>query len=413
MIEEKLPFRWVVLLLVVLVDMCVTGMVFSCMPSLYGEITKDIPMNYTQWGGIWGVGAIASMIFSLIGGMYVDRLGIRIIGSLSAVLTGIFCIGRAFAHDFYQLLAVMFLTGMSSSFLMPNMPKALGHWFTSDELGLANGIRIAGICVGSGSALMLSGVFLSPLVGGWRNLMWFYGLITIALGIIWILVIHEGSDYSNDAREAREKFSFREALFAVMRVRDQWFLMVARFSIMGPLIAVIGFLPEILVTKGMEQRMAHLSSSLIYYVNILGVLVVPMLSDKYGLRKIFIWPFSLIGALFVILLGMITGITCLIVCSLLGLIVGFIPLLMILPMEMEGIGHKYFGTSLGLSATFGSLGRFFIPIVGGKIIDLTGTGLAAFFFWGMLMLIGSLFILPMKEMGHRVKTISAIKEPME
>ena len=100
--------------------------------------------------------------------------------------------------------------------------------------------------------------------------MWLYGLITIALGIIWILVIHEGSDYSDNAHEDREKFSFREALFAVMRVRDQWFLIVARFSIMGPLIAVIGFLPEILVAKGMEQRMAHLSSSLISTISTSG-----------------------------------------------------------------------------------------------------------------------------------------------
>ena len=413
MIEQKPPFRWIILLLAVLVNLFVNGMSSSCMPSLYGEINKDIPMTYAQWGTVWGIRSVPMVLFALIGGMSADRLGIRSVVGLAVVLMGVLGIGRAFVYDFGQLVLMMFLMGVSSSFLMPNLPKTLGHWFPSSELGFANGVLIAGVCVGSGSALMLSGVYLSPLVGGWRNLMWFYGVISIVLGMVWLVVVREGGITSEDPNKPKEKFSFRKALSVVIRVRDQWLLMASRFFIFGTLLAVIGFLPEVLVAKGMEPRLAHLSSSLIYYANIVGVIIIPILSDKVGLRKIFIWPFSLVGALFVIALGVIDGIGSLVVCGMLGLIVGFIPLMMTLPMEMEGIGPRYFGTALGLVGTIGNLGSFVAPILGGKIIDLTGREGDAFFFWGIMMIIGSLFIIPMKETGYKMKTLYVIENPME
>jgi NNP family nitrate/nitrite transporter-like MFS transporter len=346
------------------------------------------------------------MIFTLVGGMLADRVGTRSIIGLATILMGIVGIGRAFALNFNQLLWLMLMLGISNSFLMPNLPKSLGHWFPSDELGLANGFLIAGICVGSGLALLLSGVYLSPLMGGWRNLMWLYGLSCIIWGILWSCIFREGQNFSESHHETGQQFGFREALFVVMRVRDLWLLMVARFCIFGSLFGVIGFLPELLVAKGMQPSLAHLSSSLIYFVNILGVIAIPILSDQYGLRKIFIWPFSLLGALLVILMGMFQGFACLILCGLLGLVVGFIPLMLTIPMEMEGIGHRYFGTALGLLMTIGSLGSFIAPILGGKLIDVTGKEWTAFLFWGMLLAAGALFILPMKETGKKVKTLA-------
>jgi MFS family permease len=178
--------------------------------------------------------------------------------------------------------------------------------------------------------------------------------------------------------------------------------MVSRFFILGALIGVIGFLPEVLVSRGMKPGLAHLSSSLIYFSNLLGVIVIPLLSDRCGLRKIFIWPFSLFGALLIFSLGVFDGIASLVTCTLLGLVVGFIPIMMTIPMEMEGIGQRYLGTSLGLVWALGSFGGFIAPFVGGRIIDSSGRDDAAFIFWGLLMVIGAVFVLPMKETGGKV-----------
>jgi nitrate/nitrite transporter NarK len=87
--------------------------------------------------------------------------------------------------------------------------------------------------------------------------------------------------------------------------------------------------------------------------------------------------------------------------------------MMTIPMEMDGIGHRYMGTALGLSLSIGNLGNFVVPLLGGKIIDLTGKELTAFIFWGILMIIGALFILPMKETGSKMKSLPVIGNPVE
>jgi len=397
--ENQSSFRWVVLLLTVLVNLFACGMSVNCMPPLYGEIAQVIPMTHTQWGTLWGISFLPMVIFTLLGGMYADRVGTKWIVGLATIAMGIFGIGRAFAQEFNHLLFLMFFMGIGFALLLPNLPKSLAHWFPSNELGLANGLLIVGICIGSGSALLISGVYLSPLMGGWRNVMWAYGVSCIILGILWILFYQEHHTFQHD--QVNETFSFRTSLSTIIRVKDLWFLMLSRFCIVGVLIAVIGFLPELLTSKGMKQTLADLSSSLIYYVNIIGVIAVPLLSDKLGLRKIFIWPCALFGALLVIILGFYQGITCLVICALLGLIVGFIPLMNTIPIEMDGIKLRYAGTALGLLLTVGTLGSFLAPMLGGILIDATGTEITAFIFWGILMACGAFFILPMKETGTR------------
>jgi nitrate/nitrite transporter NarK len=374
------------------------------MPTLYSEIAREIPMTYARWGTIWGIGYVAIMIFSLLGGMATDCLGIRAVVGLATISMGVFGIGRAFSHTFDQLFLMMFFMGVGYAFLLPNLPKSLGQWFPKSELGLSNGILTAGVCIGSGLALQLSGVYLSPLLGGWRNLLWLYGVLSIILGVLWSVMMRE----KKADLQPTEPFSFRKAFSTVISVRDQWLLMASRFCIFGALIGVIGFLPELLVAKGMQKSLADLSSSLIYYTNIIGVIAIPVISDRFGRRKIFIWPFAVLSAFFIASLSIFSGgIVSLVVCGMIGLLVGFLPLLLALPMEMEGIDWWYVGTSLGFVTALGNLGGFVAPAWGGKLIDSTGKESVAFIFWGLLMFMGALFILPMKETGSRIKTLSA------
>ena len=72
-----------------------------------------------------------------------------------------------------------------------------------------------------------------------------------------------------------------------------------------------------------------------------------------------------------------------------------------IPIEMDGIKLRYAGTALGLLLTVGTLGSFLAPVIGGILIDTTGTESTAFIFWGILMACGAFFILPMKETGTR------------
>ena len=367
------------------------------MATLYSEINKTIPMTYAQWGVVWGMVSIAMMLFSIPGGMTADRVGVRRCVGMATIVLGIIGGGRGLASSFLGLSIMMFLFGVSLSFLSPNLPKAIGLWFSSKELGLANGVLLAGYVVGGALSVMLSGTYLISLLGSWRSLLWCYGLISALLGVIWLMVIKDPTASRLETNHGEHPVSIKEGFLKVIRIRDQWLLLGAQFCLQASLLGLVGFLPDILVGRGMSKWEADLSVSLIFWTNILGVILVPLWSDKVGMRKIFIWPLALLGALCIGSLDLLGATSLMSACAILGLVVGFIPLLVTLLIEMKGIGPKYLGTALGIFYAVGNLGAFVSPIIGGVIIDVTGVNWSGFLFWGFLLAAVVIFILPVKE----------------
>jgi len=245
------------------------------MATLYGEINKTIPMTYAQWGVVWGMVSIAMMLFSIPGGMTADRVGVRRCVGMATIVLGIIGGGRGLASSFLGLSIMMFLFGVSLSFLSPNLPKAIGLWFSSKELGLANGVLLAGYVVGGALSVMLSGTYLISLLGSWRSLLWCYGLISALLGVIWLMVIKDPTASRLETDHGEHPVSIKEGFLKVIRIRDQWLLLGAQFCLQASLLGLVGFLPDILVGRGMSKWEADLSVSLIFWTNILGVILVP------------------------------------------------------------------------------------------------------------------------------------------
>lgn len=399
--SKKSSFRWVVLFVGFVLELFAIGMGWTCMATLYGEISKAIPMTYAQWGVVWGMVSVAMMLFSIPGGMTADRVGIRRCVGVATIVLGLIGGGRGLTNSFLGLSIMMFLFGVSMSFLSPNLPKAIGLWFSSDELGLANGVLLAGYVVGGALSVMFSGTYLISLLGGWRDLLWCYGIASALLGVVWLIVIKDPPSSRLEAGHGERAISIKESFLKVIRIRDQWLLLGAQFCLQASLLGLIGFLPDILVGRGMSKWEADLSVSLIFWTNILGVILIPLWSDKVGLRKIFIWPLALLGAICICLFGTMGQTSLMIACAILGLLVGFIPLFVTLLLEMEGIGPMLSGTALGIFYAIGNLGAFVSPVIGGVIMDVTGVNWSGFLFWGFLLASVAIFILPVRE-----KTVS-------
>jgi cyanate permease len=88
-------------------------------------------------------------------------------------------------------MVVMFVYGISLSLATVNLPKTLGIWFPSEQLGLASGIMGAAYGVGSGLALLISGTVPSPALGGWQNVLHLWSGLTALLGVLWLLTVRD------------------------------------------------------------------------------------------------------------------------------------------------------------------------------------------------------------------------------
>ena len=134
----------------------------------------------------------------------------------------------------------------------------------------------------------------------------------------------------------------------------------------------VGWSPTLLMLEGATPEMAGLISSITLWVGIPTVFLMPRLAYKLGLRKLFLWAPAIALALAAwgaINISLPMG-------WLLMALVGvasttrFVTM-MVQPVEM--MPKEVVGTASGLVFSVGYTGGVIGPLIGGHILDLTGS----------------------------------------
>jgi len=293
----------------------------------------------------------------------------------------------------------MFLFGVVLSLTFPNVPKALGMWFPPQEFGLANGITLAGYGAGAALAGLLAPVLLKSL-GGWRNLTIFYGILSIVLGLFWLLTVRDRPRAAGSATQ----IGLIEAMRQVIKVRDVWLVAGSYLLLFGGYIGFIGYAPTYFSTvRGMTPTATAAVISGFLWAAVVGTFLLPTLSDRVGLRKIFYFPGILANGIFVVLMAYTLGTSLWISTFLAGFMAGAGAIAFVVPLEMDGVGPALAGSAVGVAATAGFLGGFISPIIGMSLANTEPK--TAFLFWGGCYALSSLVFLLVKETGPRVQKV--------
>jgi len=306
--------------------------------------------------------ATAIALFAIPAGIIGDRVGVRLCIFLGALATGVFGIMRGTSANFPSLLLFSFLTGAGMAFIVPNLPKMVGVWFSRGEFGVANGLIVAGVGIGNALIVMLGGTWLLPLVG-WRNCTYVVGATTLVTAVVWWTLAREKSE---SGREDKHRWE----ILRVARVKDMWSALGMQFCALGLFIGFTSILHYMLMKEKGMAEMASVATSLSMVAPIIGNIVFPALSDRAGKRRPFIISFSLAAALCIYVVGAANGVVLWAALVALGISLGaFMPLIYVLPLEMKDIGAGLAGTATGLIFCAGNIGGIFIPIATGHLID--------------------------------------------
>jgi len=390
-----------------LIDCFLNGLNIGVVPPLLPEIAAELSLTHTQIGIIWGAWFLGMMLFSLVGGAMADRFGVKKVIAGALILSAVFCALRGFMPGFQGLTVAMFLFGASLAFIVPNLTKGIGRWFGRTELGRANGILSISVGVGMVLGNMTGASVLSPLLGGWRPTMWLTGAIAVVLFIMWIAGARERPVEEIAAEGATRQPGIWEGLKRVIRIRDLWFICLMEFCLVGGFLAFQGFLPTMLVEKGMTAARAGLLLGLTLLSSGVFNVVGPSLSDRFGVRKPFVWPFLLLSSVGMSLVAFFMGGSLIAVLILIAVGVGVaIPLLRTIVLEMEDIGPLHTGSAMGLVFTLNRVGAFILPIAMGIVIDISHLFWPAFLLLGVLNLVAVRLCLAIKETGLRAKRVS-------
>ena len=347
------------------------GLTAYSLAPLVRPITQELNMNYAEMGRVLGSWQLIYIFTALPCGSFIDRVGLRTSLRSSAVLIGLSCRTRSFAHGPVTLLIAVASFGLGGPLISIGAPKLISIWFKGRERGLAMGLYITGLTAGVVTALSITNSVVMPWMDGeWREVLKIYSYLVFLSGLIWIFI-----SANQESREMEESLRnierppqiqvFRE-LFNLAPVRILLLLGIGIFIYNH---ALSNWLHEILMTHRVDSVRAGYLASVPTLIGIAGVLLIPRLAVSdiriQILSVLFIFAGTAVlllksSSIPIILTGLILkGITQ-------GSMMAIIFLIM---MEIPQVGARYTGSAGGMFFAAAEVGGLLGPLSLGLLYD--------------------------------------------
>lgn len=348
-------YRWLILGLAWLV---LTGVAWSwfLIPSLAYALIPEFDLTIEQFTLILTAPLMIGMFIPIPGGALGDRFGIRVIVSVVAFLAGILGISRIFFPDFMGMFILMCLYSIPLGIIMPNLPKLVSIWFPPNEAGLASGIYMTGLNIG-----VSLGLLTGPLFGGWQSAFLTIGIFMLVVAVLWTL-------FAKDAPEGIEmpKTPIKTGIIKGIKSKNVWLIALGQFLFLGGFMGFSGNLPVALESiHHVDPKTAGAIASCLAWGVTFGNFFIPLLSDKVGLRKPFIYFGAITTAIFFYFSWYLApefGIWILI--SLGGFIFGSVqPLLFTVLIELPELDPESLGGASGIVSSLLLAGGFLVPLL--------------------------------------------------
>ena len=384
--------KWLLLGLTTATYSFAVGAERMCLPVLFGEISRDLELSKIQVGIVWGMDPLAGVFVGLAGGLFVDRFGLARTLAAISILSGLLGALRGLSTSFTGLAAIMFIFGLPVAMMPTVVPKAAAIWFFGRRLAFANSILVVGLTFGAVMATMVSATFLSPLLGGWRYVLFLYGVPPLIVGLIWAIVAKVERDSKSLAPTT--VLSFRRALSHVAANRQVWILGVIMMGQMAAFVGLTGYLPLHLREIGLTPLKADGMMTLFTGTTAIAAIPMGILSDRIESRTRFLVPLCFMMSASLCLIPFSNGFLLWGLIALNGTFRGGIfPVLLSLFVETEGIEGKYAGTAIGIGMTLGMIGSFIAAPLGNGLAYMHSA--LPFIFWAALsavVLFGFFFV---------------------
>ena len=379
-------YRWYILGLAALAYFFIAGMSRMCMPVLFKEISTDLGLSMVAIGAVWGMDPLAGVLIGLPGGLLVDRFGVKRSMVAICIMAGIFGAMRGLSFNFVTMATTMFLFGLMAATMPSVVPKVTAVWFQGKGLGISNAILNILWGLGSMISTMFSATFLSPLLGGWRNVMFLYGIPCVLLGLLWLITGRDPVTEKGAVKRA-SSIPFKESLPSVFKIKPVWITGLITMTFWGSSMGLIGYLPVYLRDIGWSPLAADSAITVLSGVSTLGAIPVVLIAERLGSRKGVMMTSIIVMTSTMGLLPFMTGAGVWILLVLNGFLrTGLFALLNVTVLKNKEVGIAYSGTAVGLVSSFGMIGAFLAPPLGNSLVAI-GPGLP-FVLWAVLSAIG-------------------------
>ena len=376
-----------------------TSVPMFAVPPIESILKEKLLLSYAQTSLLFTAPLVMMAALSIPGGLLADRIGFRKAAGIGVVLAAAGATLRGITSDFSMLLTFTFILGAGTALSFPNLPKLVSMWVPRERYGAATGIYTTASPVGNALAVAITLPLIYPITNTFQGTFLIWGIPPIIAAILWWALVKDPVHKNAPSEESTQLGTpFRQLL----RNKSLWLVAILFLLHNFFFFNWVGWAPALMMEKGVSPDEAALIASVTMWVAIPTVLFMPRLSDRLGLRKPFLWVPSIILAftsLWAIQINVALG-------WLLMAVVGAVHysrFVTIMVLQAELMPKNVVGVASGFIISIGFIGGIIGPLIGGHILDVTGS-----LNQSLLVLIGvsiamAGIALKIPETGHRAK----------
>ena len=244
------------------------------------------------------------IIFCIPASYFISKYGIVKGVGLGAVLTAIGGVVKALSGTSYTMvLTGQLILAVGQPLVMNAATDLTAKWFPVKERALATGLATLSLYIGILIAMLVTPMLIvskasDPHYGsGIDSMLKIYGIITVVLSVTGIILLREKPE-TPVSSEPVVSLKFTEGVKHIFRLRDMW-IMVILFTIgLGIFNAISSMVDSIAEYLGVVDSNGMIGG-LMLIGGIIGAVIIPLLSDYFRKRKLF---------LVICILGMVPGV---------------------------------------------------------------------------------------------------------
>ena len=399
--EARLPFfyGWVVFAITFLIYMFMyglrysVGIFFTPIQDEFGWSTAATASGVTVFFWVYALSA------PFVGNL-ADRIGVRKTVLLGGLLLGGGGAMVSFITELWQLYVawgVVAAMGSAALYVVPTM--ALSKFFHRKR-GITVGWSSVGVSAGQAVLIPLVASFIPIL--GWRASIRALGLVvmvvTAVIGYLFLredpesLGLHPDGDDTpimgdkENGNPGEVNWTPREAVGTTcFRLTA-----VSYFFAIGGIISILTFVVPHMIKIGITPLQASAAFGVIGLMSATGSFVFGIVSDRYGRKITILLTTGGMAVAFLVATLIPANITMLYAWAVLyGVSYGGAPE-QYAAITTDYFGRRYNTTLFGLMTLAGGLGGGLFPLIGGWLVDLTGSYYATLLFLGAMMALATL-----------------------